>query len=72
MLQRSSDLLSTKAKKTPVLWSGAQSPLLWIGGMGPMLSAGQTKELCILQHKCVRLIDRTVPISEAFKKVTDT
>ena len=69
MLQRSSDLLSPTAKKL-LYYSQVHSHLCYgLGVWGPMLSVGQTKELCTLQCKCVRLIDRKVPISEAFKRL---
>ena len=69
MLQRSSDLLSPKAKKL-LYYSQVHSHLCYgLGVWGPMLSVGQTKELCTLQRKCVRLIDRKLPISEAFKRL---
>ena len=69
MLQRSSDLLSRKAKKL-LYYGQVHSHLCYgLGVWGPMLSSGQIKELCTLQRKCVRLIDRKVPISEAFKRL---
>ena len=69
MLQRSSNLLSRKAKKL-LYYGQVHSHLCYgLGVWGPMLSVGQTKELCTLQRKCVRLIDRKVPISEAFKRL---
>ena len=76
MLQRSRDLLSRKAKKL-LYYGQVHSHLCYgLGVWGPMFSIGQTKELCTLQRKCVELIDRNIPISEAFKrsqvlKVTD-
>ena len=54
MLQRSSDLLSRKAKKL-LYYGQVHSHLCYgLGVWGPMLSVGQTKELCTLQRKCVR------------------
>ena len=69
MVQRSSNLLSTKAKKL-LYYGQVHSHLCYgLGVWGPMLSVGQRNELCTLQRKCVRLIDRKVPISEAFKRL---
>ena len=34
-----------------------------------MLSSGQITQLCTIQRKCVRIIDSSVPTSEAFKKL---
>ena len=69
MLQRSKELLSRKAKKL-LYYGQLHSHLCYgLGVWGPMLSAGQISQLCILQRKCVRLIENSVPTREAFKKL---
>ena len=69
MLQWSSQLLSTKAKKL-LYYGQVHSHLCYgIGVWGPMLTAGQMAQLCTLQRKCVRLIDNTTSVSEIFKKL---
>ena len=69
MLQRSSQLLSTKAKKL-LYYGQVHSHLCYgIGVWGPMLTAGQMAQLCNLQRKCVRLLDNTTTVSEIFKKL---
>ena len=69
MLQRSRELLSYKARKL-LYYGQVHSHLCYgLGVWGPMLSSGQITQLCTIQHKCVRMIDSSVPISEAFKKL---
>ena len=69
MLQRSKELLSYKAKKL-LYYGQVQSHLCYgLGVWGPMLSPGQITQLCTIQRKCVRMIDSSVPTSEAFKKL---
>ena len=69
MLQRSRELLSCRAKKL-LYYGQLHSHLCYgLGVWGPMLSAGQINQLCILQRKCVRLIDNSAPTSEVFKKL---
>ena len=69
MLQHSKELLSYKAKKL-LYYGQVHSHLCYgLGVWGPMLSSGQITQLCTIQRKCVRMIDNSVPISEAFKKL---
>ena len=69
MLHRSSQLLSTKAKKL-LYYGQIHSHLCYgLGIWGPMLSMGQQSQLSILQRKCIRLIDNTKSTSEVFKKL---
>ena len=69
MLQRSRDLLSKRAKK--LLYFGqVHSHLCYgIGVWGPMLSAGQLAELNCIQRKCIRQIDCSVSVGEAYSKL---
>ena len=69
MLQRSRDLLSKRAKK--LLYFGqVHSHLCYgIGVWGPMLSAGQLVELNYIQRKCIRQIDCSVSVGEAYSKL---
>ena len=69
MLQCSKELLSYKAKKL-LYYGQVHSHLCYgLGVWGPMLSSGQITQLCTIQRKCVRMIDSSVPTSEAFKKL---
>ena len=62
MLQRSTKLLSTKAKKL-LYYGQIHSHLCYgLGIWGHMLSAGQLSELSAVQRKCVRLIDNTTDV----------
>ena len=69
MLQRSSNLLSCRAKK--LLYYGQfHSHLCYgLGVWGPMLSVNQRNQLSVLQRKCIRLVDHSIPASEAFKRL---
>ena len=69
MLQRSSELLSRRAKK--LLYYGQfHSHLCYgLGIWGPMLSVDQINQLSVLQRKCIRLIDYSVPTCEVFKRL---
>ena len=69
MLQRSRDLLSKRAKK--LLYFGQVHIHLCygIGVWGPMLTSGQLAELNSVQRKCVKQIDCSVPVGEAYSKL---
>ena len=69
MLQRSRDLLSKRAKK--LLYFGqVHSHLCYcVGVWGPMLSVGQLAELNCLQRKCIRQIDCSATVDEAYSKL---
>ena len=69
MLQHHKELLSYKAKKL-LYYGQVHSHLCYgLGVWGPMLSSGQITQLCTIQHNCVRMLDSSVPTSEAFKKL---
>ena len=69
MLQRSRDLLSKRAKKL-LYYGQVHSHLCYgLGVWGPMLTSGQLAELNGVQRKCIRQIDCSVPVDEAYSKL---
>ena len=69
MLQRSKAFLSKKAMK--LLYFGQfHSHLCYgLGVWGPMLTKGQISDLIGVQRKCIRQIENTTSVDEAFKKL---
>ena len=69
MLHRSRNLLSCRAKK--LLYYGQfHSHLCYgLGVWGPMLSVDQISQLSVLQRKCIRLVDYSIPACEVFKRL---
>ena len=69
MLQRSKGLLTKRAMK--LLYFGQiHSHLCYgLGVWGPMLTNSQITELTSIQRKCIRQIDNSIAVEEAYKKL---
>ena len=69
MLQRSNGLLTKRAKK--LLYFGQiHSHLCYgLGVWGPMLTNSQITDLNAVQRKCIKQIDNTTPVDEAYKRL---
>ena len=69
MLQRSNGLLTKRAKK--LLYFGQiHSHLCYgLGVWGPMLTNSQVTDLNAVQRKCIKQIDNTTPVDEAYKRL---